>query len=340
MILIFLVILSFSKLILSESERSTCLLPFVIETCLIDGKNLSCTFSLNSFERNRTCLLKSMNLIFTTFHVELFLIPVYYHLIFSKHPWVISKLIIEPNITDDTFEYLHRVDIRIFAIEIPAENYQFALIHQRDSFEITQIRNHHNRTYWHLEFLPGRIDSCDRTVFTMTNYTTMHYKCPHMFDEQFCGMFYACFDRTLCHATGYRRLFCLVQMIRPWMQFSELWNISQYEFIFLSLIEQNSEYFHEINREIFMNNQTSSNNQSRFKTKHLVVIINNGILHLTSNLFDDPEDFHVRIEHGQCHPKGFYLDIVNETFKAFENHFIQWKTGIKGALGCTLNISE
>ena len=341
MIFIFFLILSFSSFIALESLNNTCVLPFVTQPCVIDGENLFCTFSLNSFERNRTCGLKSMNLIFTTFHVELFLIPDYYRLIFSRNQLVISKLIIEPNITNCTFEYFHKLDIQIFAIEIPMDNYQFVLIHQRNSFQITQTRTHLNRSYWHLEMVPGLCDICDRTIFTMNNHTTMQYKCPHVSDdmkEPFCGVFYACFHGTVCHATGYRRLFCLIHVIRPWMKFYELLNISQYEIIFISFIQQNPEYFYEINRDIFMNNQSSK--MSRFKTKHLVVIVNKGILHLTSKLFDHPDDFHVRIEHGECKSKGFHLDFINNTSKSFSNHFIQLKTGLTGAVGCSLNISE
>ena len=342
MIVFFLVLLSFSSFVaLFNPKNETCLLPFVIKPCLTDRQILSCTFSLDSSERTRTCRLLAKNLIFTTFHLELFLIPTYYDLIFRYDQRIITKLIIEPNVSKCTFEYLHWTEIRILSIEFPADDYQFALIHQKNTLDINRTRNDFNQTYWHLQMMIGTCDACERTVFTLTNFTTMFYECPHMSYEprrRICGDFYACFHDRICHATGYRRLVCLVNIIRPWMHFFELSTMSQYEVIFIGFLQSHPNSFHAINETAFARDRSTDG--FLFQTKRLVVVIDKGILHLSSKLFNYPEYLQVGIEHGPCHADGFRVDILNEASNSISDKFLQLDKVTIGAVGCHLNISE
>ncbi len=340
MILFFLISYLFVSFGSKRSDR-TCLLPFVTKPCINDKQNLSCTFSLNSSERNKTCNLSSFALIFTTLHVELFIIPQYYDQIISINKHYITKLIIEPNISNHTFEYLHWSDIRILSIEIPTNIQKFVLIHDEKILDISRTRNYLNKQYWYLRIWPAKSGRCEKTVFTTDKFTTTLYSCPYFvdnYDIEVCGVSYACFDQKACYNTGYKRLVCRTDRIRPRIQFQGVSTIPQYDTIFISVYQKYGYTIHDIDQETFTNHNNSD--KPLFVTKHLVVIINNGILQISPKLFDNPDDFQVRIEHGQCNLEKFQVDILNDTVPSLTSNFIDYTSNRIGAIGCRLNITE
>jgi len=346
MIFFFLIIYSFHLLIpfLSKQynqKNQTCLLPFVTKPCINDGQNLSCTFSLDSSERNKTCDLSSISLIFTTFHVELFIIPQYYNQFIPTYKQIITKLIIEPNVTNRTYEYLHWPDLRILSIEIPIDIHEFIIIHDKNNLDITRIRNHLNNEYWHLKIWPTKSGKCESTVLTMYNITTTVYDCPYHVNYgnlYMCGSQYACLDNNPCYATGYRQIVCRSNMIRSKAKFEALYNIPQYETIFIDALYNSLSVFHQIDQETFIIDENSS--KPVFITKRLVVIISTGILQISPSLFNNPNDFQVRIEHGKCNEGQFLLDILNDTEPSVTANFIDYTSATTGAVGCHLNINE
>jgi len=346
MIFCFLILFSFHLFVPFLSKKSnqknqTCLLPFVTKPCINDGQNLSCTFSLNSSERNKTCDLSSISLIFTTSHVELFIIPQYYNQFIPTDKHIITKLIIKPNIINRTYEYLHWPDLRILSIEIPINIHEFIIIHDKNNLDITRIRNHLNNEYWHLQIWPTKSGKCERTVLTMYNITTTLYNCPYHINYDkldLCGSQYACLDYNPCYATGYRQLVCRVNIIRSKARFEARYDIPQYEIIFIDILYNSSSVLHEIDQETFIIDKNSS--KPIFITKRLVVIISSGILHISSRLFNSPDDFQVRIQHGKCNEGRFLVDILNDTKPSVTANFIDYTSAKTGAIRCRLNINE
>jgi hypothetical protein len=296
---------------------------------------------LDSSERKHTCNLSSIALIFTTSHVELFIIPHYFNQLISINKHVITKLIIEPNITNRTFEYLHWSDIRILSLEIPTDIQEFRMIHDKNNLDISRTRNHLNKQYWHLQIWPTKSGKCENTVFNMYNVTTTHYECPYYINYaglSICGTVYACLDHAPCYSTGYKQLVCRINIIRPGIEFEGLSNFPQYDTIFISVLHEGWSMLHEIDQETFIIDTNSS--KPIFITKRLVVTIRAGILRISSKLFDNPDDFQVRIEHGRCTEGQFLVDIVNDTEPSVTIHFIDYTSTQTGAIGCRLNINE
>jgi hypothetical protein len=282
-----------------------------------------------------------MTLIFTTSDIELFVIPQYYNQIISIKENFISKLIIEPNITNYTFEYLHWSPIRILSIEIPIDIHEFILIHDENNLEITRTRNKFNKEYWYLLIWPSKSGLCEKTVFTVNNFTTTPYNCSYFGDYgmEVCGVSYACLDHKVCYTAGYRRLVCQIDMIRSKSKFQPISTISQYDTIFISVYHKYSYVLNEVDQKIFLNPKNNSD-QPLFVTKNLVVIITNGFLQVSSTLFDNPDDFRVRIEHGECSIEKFQVDILNDTVPSITDNFIDYTSNRIGAIGCQLNITE
>lgn len=326
----------------SDRKKHTCLLPFVTKPCINDGQNLSCTFSLYSSERNKTCNLTSVSLVFTTLHIELFIIPQYYNQLIPTYKHIISKLIIQPNVLNHTYEYLHWPDLRILSIEIPVNVEKFVIIHDKNNLDITRIRNKLNqREYWHLQIWPTTSDKCERTVLTRYNITTMLYDCPYHISydrSNLCGLQYACLDDNPCYATGYRRLVCRANIIHLKARFEALQTISHYETIFINILHNSSTVLHEIDQEAFIIDDNS--NELAFITKRLVVVISTGILRISSKLFDNSKDFQVRIEHGPCDERQFLLDIQNDTKPSLTHNLVDYTTAKTGAIGCQINENE
>jgi len=257
----------------------------------------------------------------------------------DKH--IITKLIIEPNVTNRRYEYLHWPDLRILSIEIPIDIHEFVIIHDRNNLGITRNRNHLNNQYWHLQIWPSKSGKCESTIFTMYDVKTTRYDCPYYINYHrldMCGFKYACLDYNPCYATGYRQLVCRINIIRSGVKFEALYNIPQYETIFIGVLHNSSSALHEIDQETFIIHKNFS--KPVFITKRLVVIISAGILQISSRLFDSPDDFQVRIEHGQCNEGQFLVDMFNDTEPSVTVNFIDYTSTKTGAIGCRLNINE
>jgi hypothetical protein len=128
-------------------------------------------------------------------------------------------------------------------------------------------------------------------------------------------------------------------MIRSKSKFQPISTISQYDTIFISVYHKYSYVLNEVDQKIFLNPKNNSD-QSLFVTKNLVVIITNGFLQVSSTLFDNPDNFRVRIEHGECSIEKFQVDILNDTVPSITDNFIDYTSNRIGAIGCQLNITE
>jgi hypothetical protein len=122
------------------------------------------------------------------------------------------------------------------------------------------------------------------------------------------------------------------------VKFEALYNIPQYETIFIGVLHNSSSALHEIDQETFIIHKNFS--KPVFITKRLVVIISAGILQISSRLFDSPDDFQVSIEHGQCNEGQFLVDMFNDTEPSVTVNFIDYTSTKTGAIGCRLNINE
>jgi hypothetical protein len=335
---LFIPLVSASLLKRSEQKNTTCLLPFVTKPCINDGQNLFCTLSLDSSERNNTCNLSSVSLIFTTSHFELFIIPQYYNQFILIDKYFITKLIFEPdNISNGTFEYLHWPMIRISSIEIPVDIHEFIIIHDMHYVDITRTQNQ----YWHVQIWPTKHNECQRTVFQMYNITTKQYACPYHYERRTvdaCGVTYACLDGIPCYLTGHRQLVCQIDVLRSSTKFQTFRNISQYEKIFVDLLYSNQDTLHTIELKTFMINQDSL--EPMFITKLLVVIISSGIIQVSATFFSSYEDFHVRIEHNTCNDGQFILDILDDTEPSTFVDLFDYTTTKTGGIGCRLDKNE
>ena len=344
--IIFFLILSFYNLFIPfvsaslsksfDQKNKTCLLPFVTKPCIDDGQNLSCTFSLKSFERNKTCNLSSVSLIFTTSHIELFIIPQYYNQFILIDKYFITKLILKPDI-NNTYEYLHWPKIRILSIEISIDIPEFRIIHDVHYVNITRTQNQ----YWHLQIWATKYDECQKTIFRMYNITTEQYPCPYYYHRQtvdVCGITYACLDGTPCYFTGYKQIVCEIEIFGPLTKFESFRNISQYETIFINLLRDHQDTLHVINRKVFIINEDP--NKPIFITKRLVIIISSGIIQVSPELFNSYNDFQVRIEYKTCDRGQFVLDILDFSNSSIFVDLFDYTAAASGGIGCRLNYTE
>jgi len=289
-------------------------------------------------ERRKTCDLSSVSLIFTTSHVELFVIPEYYNQLILANEHVINKLIIEPDIINQTFTYLHYSTIPILSIEIPIDMHKFEIIHETDNLQITRTLNNQ---YWHLKMWPIKRSTCKLTTVSMYNFTTLRHSCPQYGNYvtfKVCGYTYVCLDDEPCYFTGYKQLVCQTSIFRPWMQFEMLPSTSEYETIFIKIRDYDLYAIHQIHQDTFIINTNSI--EPIFITKRVVFIISTGILQISAKLFDYSDDFQVRIEHPRCTEKRFVLDILDDDKDIINVHLFDYTTTVNGGIGCHLNTTE
>jgi hypothetical protein len=327
---LFIPLISNAQLIHSNQEKQTCLLPYVTKPCINNGKDLSCTFSLNSSERNKTCDLSSVPLFFTTTHIELFLISKYYDQIILADYHTITKLILQLNATNRRYEYSHWFYVRILSIEMPVDSNEFMIIHEIRSLLVTHHVDKFNKQYWHLLVMPTKCGQCERTVFNTISNKTQPYLCPYnnrRSKGRMCGVEYACLNNNPCYFTGYRELVCQIDKLDWSMNFQTHDNTSQYETIFIDVLDHNSETEHTIQKNTFVAKNNYDN--TIFVTKKLILIISVGILHISARFFDSVHDFQVRIEHSSCADGKFVMDIVDDT-ASFDNfEMIEYTASLK-----------
>ena len=330
-----------SQSVQSNQKTQTCLLPFVTKPCINDGENLSCTFSLDSSERNKTCELSSVSLIFTTSHIELFVISKYYNQIISADNDHITKLILQPNGLNRTYEYNYWFYLRILSIAMRADLNEFVIIHEVRNLDVIRPDSQFNDHYWRLKILPTQCGSCHRTVINMNSITTTNYACPYANRyprERICGFDYACLNNNPCYFTGYRQLVCQTDTLEWSTRFQRHNDILQYETIFIDVLDDNPNAIHRIQQSAFVANGNPNN--SIFLTKHLVFVVKTGILHLSARFFRSPRDFQVRIEHGNCSNRQFVLDIYDDNESSINVNMIDYTSGKTGGSECRLDKNE
>lgn len=325
---------------------STCILPFVVKPCEFDGKNVLCEFSLNSRERKTDCSLQNVTFIFITFDIELFMIPQYFYLIISNLDFIISKLIIKTNLTNDILVYVLSTSIRIDAIEISTDIDRFEIYYYSNSLNITLIQNNLNKTYWHLQI--KKIDNkyCKHTVLTMANstrtnsisscdkYGTSRYNVI-LYDDSL----YPRLDNQRCFASRYKNLVCFIKTIGIFSKFELSEDESQYETIYISVCNEHTYNVQIINKETFIRHDEYTN-EIEFITKHAVIIFSAGTLQLSPEFFDGSESLQIRIEHSKCTDKQFHIDLINDTLPSITQNLFELGSDEIGATQCHLDFSE
>lgn len=339
MVLFIVIILSlyFSPIFM---QPQTCVLPFVVEPCTMNGTILSCTFSVNSSEREKTCPLSNVTLIFTTSTIELFLIPQYYNQIISVDRHVISTLIIEPRIIEEPFEYDHWTDVPIQSIEIPVDTYAFVITHTRNIFDITRIQKNSNKTYWHLQTRLSHNSECERTIFFNRTITKIRQVCPYL--DPHCKLSLSGPDFTHnkcpCYASGYQQTVCFIDSLSR-ITHSESYNSSTpYETVYINVYGTDRNVFHRIHLEKFQWDKVD--HQTVYTTHRLVFLFNAGILQISPELFRQSGDLQIRIEHASCDQKTFRVDIINDTKPSIIDNLIEYPSNKHGVLACRFNFSE
>ncbi|CAF0853593.1 unnamed protein product [Adineta ricciae] len=331
---------SLSLLILifaEELTNQTCLLPFVIRPCVNDGRNLWCTFSLDSFERRNTCDVLSVALIFTTFHVELFIIPQYYQQLALSKENFIKKLIIESTIINGTYKYLHWLLIPVLSLEISTNTPNFEIIHEIDDITITHSINALNKSYWHLNLWPIQRSVCYQTHLNSTNLRTNKYDCPkpRVYHHLLCGYTYVCLNGHPCYYTGYQRLVCQIKVLHFQMRFNTLDNSTQYETIYIDVSNMHPYILHKVHEDSFILNKNSV--MSKYIAKQIVIVIHAGIIQIFAKLLETSRQLQIRIEHDSCATKNVIIDILENEDNYFQNNLFDYKTTSTGAHGCHIN---
>ncbi|CAF0861317.1 unnamed protein product [Adineta ricciae] len=337
----FLVHISSLSLLISifaeEQTNQTCLLPFVTRPCINDGRNLRCTFSLDSFERRNTCDVLSARLIFTTYHVELFIIPQYYQQLTLSQENFIRKLIIEPTNLNGTYKYLHWLLIPVLSLEISTNTPNFEIIHEIDEITVTHSISALNKSYWHLNLWPIKRSVCYRTYLNSTNLRTNKYDCPLSdgYRLLLCGQTYVCLAGHPCYYTGYHQLVCQINVLHSHMLFNTLDTSTQYETIYIDVSNMNPYTLHTIREDSFILNENSM--MPKYIAKQIVIVIRAGTIQISAKLLGTSRQLQIRIEHDSCATKNVIIDILENEDDHFRNNFFDYKTTSTGANGCHLN---
>ncbi|UJR38026.1 hypothetical protein I4U23_030708 [Adineta vaga] len=337
----FISLILFASISAQEQSSYTCLLAFVIEPCINDGQNLWCTFSLNSTERRNTCDLSSISLIFTTFHIELFIIPQYYHQLPLRKDIFITKLIIETDIVNDTYKYLHWLSIPVLSLELSKDIYKLEIIHEIDNIQVTSIVSSLNKSYWHLSLWPIKRNVCHRTNSNMDDNWTRKYDCPREDTPEKlrnCGHTYVCLDDYPCYFTGYKRLVCEINIFGLYSTFKMFDKITQYETIYIIISNIYLHILHQINHDSFVFDKQSA--IPNYIAKQIIIVISVGVVQISTKLFNISNQLTFRIEHSSCENKQLILDIVGVDNNSFRDNLRDYTTTLTGGIGCQLDETD
>lgn len=318
-----------------------CHLPFVTEPCAYDTRYLRCTFALNSTERNKTCDLDQLSLIFSTFDIELFMIDAYHNQILRREH-VIEKLILKSTSANVNLTYTLDFFITILFIEIPVSKNKVQLIHKADAIFVFHPTNTSKNQTWLIRLLPSRASTYNISTFHRNTFSTGSTFCDEIDDDTCpsqCGKMFSCLDDERCLFTGDNRLICATKNLKKELEFVAHRQSQPNMRIFLDVLETRANYTHKIKRTQLINVVKSKEKKKPSVINKLVIVMRGGIIEAKAALFNRT-DFSVQIEHSGCDGTNFLLFIDPSPEAIGRMNLINYITGRREDFGCYSNLNK